>query len=337
MRFDTATAPHVTGHRDSAALMREVLLALVPGIAVNAWWFGPGVLAQILVASASALAAEACVCLARRRPPLATLADCSALLCAWLLALCVPPLAPWWVVATGSAFAIVVAKQLFGGLGANVFNPAMAGYAALLVSFPLHMTQWPQPGAAGLAEVWSAVLLAAPPPDTLTGATALDTVRTRLGLGEGLAQVYAAPAFGRAAGAGWEWVALAYLGGGLWLLGRGAIRWHIPVAMLLALAACAALFHLLDPQRYASPLFHLAAGASVLGAFFIATDPVTAAASPTGRLVFAAGVGALTYVIRTWGGYPDGVAFAVLLMNSAAPAIDHFTRPRVYGSGRDRR
>jgi electron transport complex protein RnfD len=135
------------------------------------------------------------------------------------------------------------------------------------------------------------------------------------------------------AGKGWEWINVLILGGGLWLIFKGVIRWHIPVALLSTIVLFATLFYFVDSQHYSSPLFHLFSGASMLGAFFIATDPVSACTTPKGQLVYGAGIGMLTYVIRVWGGYPDAIAFAVLLMNIAAPTIDYYTRPRVFGTG----
>ncbi len=214
----------------------------------------------------------------------------------------------------------LLAKHAYGGLGQNPFNPAMVGYAALLVSFPVEMTRWPVPGAD-----WDAV----------TGATALDALRTGLRESYTMGEIRAGAAFGSVGAAGSEWVNLAALAGGLFLLARGVIRWQIPVAMLAGLAVPAALAQWLDPGAHPGALFHLASGATMLGAFFIATDPVSAATSDRGRLYFGAGIGLLTWVIRSFGGYPDGVAFAVLLMNLAVPLIDRYTVPRIHGHARN--
>jgi electron transport complex protein RnfD len=167
--------------------------------------------------------------------------------------------------------------------------------------------------------------------DGLTSATVLDTLKTQLKLDQSIDQISASPIFGAMGGAGWQWINLAILGGGLWLIYKNVISWHVPVAMLGSLALMALLFFAVEPTRHASPLFHLFSGGAMLGAFFIATDPVSGATSIKGRLWFGAGVGILTYIIRTWGGYPDAVAFAVLLMNMAAPTIDHYTKPTVFG------
>jgi electron transport complex protein RnfD len=237
--------------------------------------------------------------------------------------------------------AIVVAKHLYGGLGQNLFNPAMIGYVVALISFPQYMTRWQAPAEVaertlGLHETVTAILFGVLPDgidwDTITQATPLDTLKTGLHSGLPLAEITQSPVFGALGGLGWEWIAVAYLAGGLFLLAKRVISWHVPAATLGAVAICTLPFWMLDAGTPVSPAQHLLSGALVLGAFFIATDPVSGCTSNLGRLWFGAGVGMLTLVIRQWGGYPDGVAFAVLLMNMAAPLIDRYTRPRVYGT-----
>ena len=336
MEFRTYSSPHLPASGSVPLMMRQVLLALLPGIACSWWFFGWGILINILLAGSTALAAEAGMLALRRRPVAGTLLDGSALLTGVLLALALPALTPWWIPVLGTLFAIVIAKQLYGGLGYNPFNPAMIGYVVLLISFPLELTLWSAPGQSlpltdTLALVFGGVTPANLPLDTITSATPMDTIKTRLGLSETLSEIRTGPLFGSFAGAGWEWINLAFLLGGLWLLQRRVIQWQIPAGMLGGLATAALLLYVVNPDVYASPLFHLFSGAAMLGAFFIATDPVSASTTPRGRLYFGAGIGLLTYVIRTWGGYPDGIAFAVLLMNMAAPTIDYYTRPRVFG------
>jgi len=335
MAFAAAQSPYA---RNVPSIMRDVLLGLLPGTGIYAWWFGYGIVLQICLAIGTALACEAIICQIRGKPVRQTLGDLSAVVTAWLLALCIPSLAPWWLIVTGTAFAVIFVKQLYGGLGANIFNPAMAGYAILIISFPVHMTQWPGTQAATFdaTTVLAVMDSNAVSLDGLTSATALDYVKTQLLLGRDLGTMSSERIFGHVGSSGWEWIAAGYVLGGLWLLWRGVIRWQIPTAVLAGLLLPALIFHLIDPAHYASPLFHLFAGAVMLGAFFIATDPVTAATSPRGLLIFGAGIGALVYVIRTWGGYPDGVAFAVLIMNMTAPAIDYFTAPGVSGKGNER-
>ncbi|BAZ93368.1 electron transport complex subunit D [Thiohalobacter sp. COW1] len=343
MEFRTYSSPHLSGPAHVGRLMRGVMLAAVPGLLMAWWFFGWGVLINLVLALATCIGAEAAVLRLRRRPVRATLADGSAALTALLLALTLPPFAPWWIPVIGGLFAIVIAKQLYGGLGYNPFNPAMVGYVVLLISFPREMTLWAPPQA--LAEVqlslvdtlaWS--LLGSLPAnvsvDAISMATPLDTIKTQLGLGLTLTEIQAGPRFGDIGGYGWEWVNLGFLLGGGWLLYRGTIQWQIPAGVLGGLFVMALLFYAVDSDTYASPLFHLFSGAAMLGAFFIATDPVSASTTPRGRLLYGAGIGILIYIIRAWGGYPDGVAFAVLLMNMAVPTIDYYTQPRVYGQER---
>ncbi len=341
MALRTPSSPHIHAGTSVTRVMLQVVAATLPGVLVYAWLFGPGPLVNIALAVSLALGLEAAMLALRGRPLRPFLTDGSVVVTGLLFALALPQLTPWWITALGIAFAVVVGKHLFGGLGHNPFNPAMVGYVMLLISFPREMSAWQPPQALAphpfdLAETLRYVFTGALPAglDALSGATPLDTVRTQLSLERALPEILQGPLFGQLAGAGWEWVNLAFLAGGLWLVARRIAAWQIPAGMLAALALLAAVFHLVDPDRYASPLFHLLSGATMLGAFFIATDPVTAATTPLGRLCFGVGVGVLTYVIRTWGGYPDGVAFAVLLMNLAAPLLDHYTRPRVYGHGR---
>jgi Na+-translocating ferredoxin:NAD+ oxidoreductase subunit D len=325
--------------------MRQVLYALVPAVALHVVFFGPGLLIQIALGIATALLCEAAALRLRGKPLPPFLLDGSAIITAVLLALCLPSLAPWWLIVSGVAFAILLAKHLFGGLGANPFNPAMVGYAVLLVSFPARLLQWLPPHVAGIEpaalsfmDTLTTVLTGTPPTrftwDAITSPTPLDALRTDLALGMTMGEAHARAMFSRFGGKGWEWINLATLAGGVWLLALRIIRWHIPVAMLGALFVCASVMSAADPGAYAGPLFHLTSGASLLGAFFIATDPVSAATSDRGRLIYGAGIGVLTYVIRTWGGYPDGVAFAVLIMNLAVPLIDRYTIPRIYGHAR---
>jgi electron transport complex protein RnfD len=339
--FPTPSPPHLAPTGSVSRIMREVLLALIPGLAALVWQFGPGVLIQCLIAFTVAELAEAAVLRLRGRPIAPTLADSSAALTAVLLAVSLPPLSPWWITAFGALFAIVIGKQLYGGLGYNPFNPAMAGYAVLLISFPQHMTAWLppvelNPTPLGFADTWRAIFSRELPEglafDALAMATPLDTVKTQLGLHRQLDEIRAGGIFAGIGGAGWQWVNFGFLLGGLWLLKRRLIDWRIPASLLGALFAVAMLFFLIDPALQPTPLFQLFSGATMLGAFFIATDPVSAATTPLGRLIYGAAIGVLVFVIRAWGGYPDGVAFTVLLLNLAAPTLDHYTRPRVFGT-----
>lgn len=334
-------APFITGRANVTQVMGWVLIALLPGIAVYVWLFGPGILITLGMATVTALAAEAAMLKARGYPVKPFLVDLSAVVTAWLLALSLPSLAPWWLIVTGTLFAIVVAKHLYGGLGQNVFNPAMVGYAVLIVSFPVQMTQWAGPLALTgesltLAQSAAAIFGGLPKAtlDAVTMATPLDTLRTGLLQQHTVDEVMVQPIFGQFGGTGFEWLAVAFLAGGLLMWGRRIIGWQVPLAFLAGVWLTAGFLHFYDAGRFGAPWFHLFAPSVMLGAFFIATDPVSGSTTPRGRLIFGFGAGLLTIVIRTWGGYPDGVAFAILLMNVCVPLIDQYTQPPIYGATR---
>ena len=340
--FETGAAPHFPAQTSVRKVMLQVLLALLPGIAAHAWFFGPGIWIQILLSCSFALVLEAASLALRRKPLKPFMTDLSAPVTAVLFALCLPPLAPWWIALIGMFFAIVIAKHLFGGLGHNLFNPAMVAYVVVLISFPQAMTAWLPPMEIAaweptLGEVIASIASGQAPGglgwDTVTGATPLDAIRTSVATGQMISEVRQSPIFGDFGGLGWEWVANWYAIGGLWLLWRRIISWQVPLAMIGSVLLLGLAAYLSDPGSNPVPLQHVFSGALVLGAFFIATDPVSGCASPRGRLIFGFGVGVITLVIRRWGAYPDGVAFAVLLMNMAAPLIDRYTRPRIFGHG----
>jgi H+/Na+-translocating ferredoxin:NAD+ oxidoreductase subunit D len=323
-------------------VMRRVLYALVPAVLCYTWFFGIGLIVNFILAATGATLAEAAVLRWRGRATRAALHDGSALVTAALLAFALPPLVPFWLPLLGGAIATGVVKQLYGGLGKNLFNPAMVGYVFLLISFPVEMTQWIPPRMGdldyqqlGLTAHLEYVFLGRLPDgltiDALTRATPLDLVKEGLRASNSFAELRGGSLFGDFGGRGWEWVGNFIAIGGFYLLYTGTIRWQIPVAMLAGLLVPAATLYAFDTANYAAPGFHLFSGASLLGAFFIATDPVSAAATDRGRLIYGGGIGLLTYALRTWGGYPDGLAFAVLLMNGAVPLIDRYTRPRIYG------
>lgn len=333
-------SPYVSNAPSVGVVMLKVMLALVPAIAAYVWIFGGGILITLALASVTALSAEALMLKLRDRPIKPFLLDGSALLTAWLLALSLPPLAPWWLVVVGTAFAIIIAKQLYGGLGYNPFNPAMVGYAVLLISFPVLMTHWPAPlelahAKLSLAEqaqyIFSSALPAGVQLDAVSMATPLDYLKTQLTLHHHVQDIATAEQFGHFGAKGTEIVVAAYLLGGLYLLQQRIISWHLPTAFLVVLAGMSGAFYLADATHFANPAFHLMTGASMLGAFFIITDPISGPTTPKGKLIFAAGAAVLTYLIRVYGGYPDGVAFSVLLMNMCVPLIDAWTQPRVFG------
>ncbi|OMG54508.1 electron transport complex subunit RsxD [Azonexus hydrophilus] len=331
-----APAPFLLKDASVSQVMTQVCLALIPGIAAYAWLVGPAILVQLVIASLTAVAAEAAMLKLRGKPLAMFLSDGSAIVTAWLIALTFPPLAPWWLVVTGTLFAIVIAKHLYGGLGQNPFNPAMVAFAACIVSFPALMSQWPSVGLQmPLLDQLNVILGLAPRVDALSGATPLDAMKTALKLGEGQIDIAHLLAnqdiYGNFAGRGWEWVATGYLLGGLWLWRRKLVTWHAPVAFLAAMVLVSGALWLYQPASFASPVFHLLSGGTMLGAFFIITDPVSGCTTPRGKLIFGFSAGLLAYIIRVFGGYPDGVAFAVLLMNLSAPLIDQLTQPRIFG------
>ena len=339
-RFDTSAAPFPPPDTTVSLMMGRLLLSLAPAAAVYTWFFGPGLLFNILVASGIGLVAEAAVLQLRKRPLGPHLGDYSVLVTAVLFAWCLPPATPWWITAIGMIFAVVFAKHLYGGLGHNPFNPAMAGYVLVLISFPQELTRWlPVSGLYAhdpdtLQTLWATLsgqLGGGLQWDAVTMATPLDYMKTELARLTTMPEIKSHSMFGDFAGRGYEWVANFVALGGAWLLYKRVIRWHIPVAVLAGVLLPATLVYLVDPGSNGSPGLHLFSGATLLGAFYVATDPVSAATSPRGRLIYGFGVGLITFVVRKWGGYPDGIAFGVLLMNAAAPLIDHFTRPRVYG------
>jgi electron transport complex protein RnfD len=319
------------------SVMLKVMAALLPGVVAYVWFLGPAILVQIAIATVTALAGEACMLAIRRKPLAPFLGDASAPVTAWLIALTLPPLVPWWLTVVGTLFAIVVVKHLYGGLGQNPFNPAMAAFCVMIVAFPQVMSQWPGVGSGGGFAAQLDLILGGGREhvDAVTMATPLDALRTGLhnaATHPTVASVLGGqPIFGALGGKGWEWIAAAYLLGGLWLIWQRIITWHIPAAFIATLVLSAGLANLLDPARFAGPLFHLMSAGAMLGAFYIATDPVSGATTPRGKLIYGAGIAFLTWIIRVFGAYPDGVAFATLLMNICAPLIDLYTQPPVFG------
>lgn len=339
------SAPFAHAANGVTSTMVLVMLALVPATLFNFWLFGWPAILLFATTVGGCLAVEAaCLQFAGKEVGF-NLVDGSAALTGWLLALSLPPWAPWWTGVFGAVVAIALAKHAYGGIGQNLFNPAMVARVALLVSFPVAMTLWVAPhplfsaGAPGLGQS-VAITFGGTLPDAMTSATPLGHIKTELSRGipvlESIAQVPALSdmLLGLRAGSLGETSALLILAGGLFLLFKRIISWHIPAALVAGLLLPAAIAHAIDPARYAGPLFHLFAGATFLGAFFIATDYVTSPVSKPGQLIFGAGCGLLTWIIRTYAGYPEGMAFAVLLMNSLAPIIDQYTRPRVFGRAR---
>jgi electron transport complex protein RnfD len=342
MDFERRDAPFVTPVTDVPAIMQQVLFALIPAACAYVWYFGPGLIFNFIVATLFCVAGEAAMLRARGRSVEIGLADFSALVTAALIAFALPALTPWWVTATAALFAVVVAKHLYGGLGFNIFNPAMAGYVVAMIAFPLHMNLWAAPDIGDidyhymtLFETARYTLTGTFPDylsfDAISRATPLDTVKSGLRSLRTFEEIRTNPLMGDFGGRGWEWIGNFTAMGGAWLLLRKIIRWQIPVGVLAGLLVPSGIAYFLEGGVHASPGFYLFSGGTILCAFFIATDPVSAATSNKGRLIYGLGVGFLIYAIRRWGSYADGVAFAVLLMNMAVPAIDHLTVPHIVG------
>jgi len=352
MNYKLSSSPHQHIRRDTGQLMRLVIYALIPGLLLQTWFFGYGTIVQVLIAVITAVVTEASILELRKRDFERAIKDYSAILTAILLAISIPPFAPWWIIVIGTFFAIAIVKQLYGGLGYNVFNPAMAAYVMLLVSFPVQMTQWLPPyhlaeyghglmdavygvftgysvEGFSLAQLRTGI-------DGYTMATPLDAIKTGLAQGLTYSEGLENSIFDSSTAAisvSWFWVTCGYLLGGLYLLKQKVINWHIPLSMIAGIFLCSLVMFLVDADRFASPLFHLFNGSIIVGAFFIATDPVSASTTNKGRIIFGLCIGIWVYLIRTWGGYPDAIAFAVLIMNMAVPLIDYYTRPRTYGHG----
>ena len=329
-------------------IMMVVMLALAPATLYGLFTFGWPAVYLFAVTVGSAVVFEAVWLKMAGRPIAPALSDGSAALTGWLLAMTLPPWAPWWIGVLGSLIAIWLGKQVFGGVGQNLFNPAMVARVVLLISFPVHMTLFVDPslvlntGAPGLKDSLAVTFGVGAPPamDTVSSASVLGHLKTEVGRGNEWLQVFNNTydmqnvLWGAVPGSLGETSAPLILLGGLLLLGLRIISWHIPVAMIGTLAVMATIFNFIDPMAYPGAAIHVLSGATLLGAFFIATDLVTSPVSPLGKLVFGFGCGLLVYVIRTWAGYPEGLAFAVLIMNAATPLIDRYTRPRVYGRDR---
>ena len=342
MQFERRDAPFMIPTTNVSTMMRQVLYALIPAALAYTWFFGPGFILNLIIASAFSVAGEAAMLKIRDRPIETTLADYSALVTAVLLAFALPVLTPWWVTATASLFGIVVAKHLYGGLGFNLFNPAMAGYVVAMIAFPSHMNLWTAPRIGDidyqfltLMETIQFTLTGIFPDhltfDAISRTTPLDIVKSGLNNLQTFDELRANPMLGDFGGRGWEWIGNFIAIGGAWLLLKKVIRWQIPLGVLTGLLVPASIMYFLSPAVNPSPGFHIFTGGALLCAFFIATDPVSAATSEKGRLIYGIGIGVLIYAVRKWGSYADGVAFAVLIMNMAVPAIDYLTKPHIVG------
>lgn len=349
--FKLTSSPHIHSGKLTARIMLWVIFAMLPALATQVYFFGFGVLFQIALAISSTLILEFAITKLRKKPSLFYVSDFSATLTALILAMAIPPYAPYWLILIGTFVAVVLGKHVYGGLGQNLFNPAMVGYVVLLISFPVQMTGW-MPAIALLNEpptltdsfglIFSSVtsdgfslpqLVSSI--DGITSATPLDSAKTLLKAGGGAETISTLPIFMPHSqfAFGWTQLNIAFLIGGIFLIWKKAIHWQTPIAMLLMSVIFCGAVELFGEAHSINLFSQLFSGAMMFGAFFIATDPVTAPVTSKGKWIFGALVGFLVCLIRQFGNYPDGVAFAILLANICVPLIDQYTRPRVTGYG----
>ena len=330
--LEIRTSPHLLSGYAVDAIMWNVVVALAPAIVFACYAFGWAAITVLATATATCVATEALVGrTARLSGGRSTIGDGSAVVTGLLYGLTLPASLPLWMVVVGGLISMIVGKLLFGGLGQNPFNPALVGRAVMQATFPVAMTTWLPPFSAGrFAELPGSLLtlpLAQPVYDAATQATPL--AAWKFGRqATGAADL----ALGFVGGSTGETSAVLLLLGGAFLVARNMMSWRTPVAIFASVAAVSGALHLLDPARYAGPAFHLFAGGLVLGAVFMATDMVTSPITRGGAWVYGALIGALVIVIRVWGGMPEGVMYAILLGNAAAPHLDRLVRPRVYGT-----
>lgn len=328
-------APHVHGNESTRKIMRDVLIALAPSVLVSTYFYGFPAIRLLLVGVIACMGIEFLIQKYMLRTKV-TVNDLSAAVTGVLLALNLPPAAPWWIIVIGSVVAIGVAKMTFGGLGHNIFNPALVGRVFLLVSFPVIMTDWTVPASWFRSGA-----------DAVTGATPLAMINE--GLAQGLTvdqiiqginpdpekvsrwQYYGQMFFARAGGSAGEASALALILGFVYLLVRKVIRPYIPVTIILTIAVMTGIFWLADPQQYTDPLFNILTGGVLLGSIFMATDYVTSPMTPKGMVIYGIGIGVITVLIRFFGSYPEGVSFAILIMNATVPLINKYVKPARFG------
>ena len=349
-----SSSPHVSGPESVPRIMYVVVLALLPAVIAAVLFFGMKALAVVLVAVVAAIGAEALILMLRGESAARAWRrslDGSALITGLLLALNLPANSPPWMVVIGVLVAIGVGKHVFGGIGNNIFNPALVGRVFLLISFPALMSTWMKVPEAG-SERWNAPFESL---DSLTGkvegveafteATPLGLIKTQKTPAMGVQETHARYGrsldsfmpllIGKRGGSLGETSVLALLIGAIFMFWRGVIRWHIPVSFIGATFLVTGVMWLINPSIYLNPVYHVLTGGLIIGAFFMATDMVTSPVSSLGMIVFGAGAGVLTAVIRLWGSFPEGVSFAILIMNGLVPLIDQKIQPRRFGAGVD--
>ncbi len=318
-------SPHTYNGNSVKSIMHGVIIALMPALVVSIFSFGMDAARVILLAVVSAVLFEYLIQKFLLKVPI-TIADGSAIITGVLLAFNVPSSLPGWMVVLGSFVAIAIAKMSFGGLGNNPFNPALVGRVFLMVSFPVSMTTWPKPSWSNFAHI-----------DGTTAATPLAIIKEGLKNNQNFSEIISeVPSYlelflGKMGGSLGEISALALIIGGLYMLYKKIITWHIPVCMLGTIAVFAGVLWLVNPQSYPDPVFQLLTGGVMLGAIFMATDMVTSPMTVKGMIIFGVGIGILTVVIRIWGAYPEGVSFAILIMNAFVPLINRYCKPGRFG------
>ncbi len=319
-------SPHDYSSNTVKNIMYGVILAMIPALAVAIYYFGLGAIKVTLIAIISSLIVEWLIQKFLIKEEI-TIFDGSAIITGMLLAFNVPSNLPWWIIVIGSIVAIGIGKMSFGGLGNNPFNPALVGRVFLLISFPVQMTSWPK------AEVLNFAMV-----DAETGATPLAIIKEGLAKGDKFSELlanlpssYTDMFYGHIGGSLGEVSAAALILGGLYMLFRKIITWHIPVSMIGTIVIFSGILHLISPEQYADPLFHLLTGGILLGAIFMATDMVTSPMTAKGMLIFGAGIGTITIIIRVFGAYPEGVSFAILIMNAFVPLINKAFKPKRFG------
>ncbi|HLO59915.1 MAG TPA: RnfABCDGE type electron transport complex subunit D [Bacteroidales bacterium] len=318
-------SPHISSDLSVPKLMYGVVLSLIPAFIVTVYMFGLGALVITAVSVVSCVLAEMIIQRYIMDAPV-RIRDGSAIVTGILLAFNLPSNLPWWMVVIGAVFAIGVGKMTYGGLGNNPFNPALVGRVFLLISFPVQMTSWPLPGASRFHYL-----------DATTGATPLGFLKEALRNGQTVPEVmnqipdHMQLFLGQMGGSMGEISALALILGFAWMLYKKIITWHIPVIMVGTIFAFTGILYLIDPTRNASPLFHILTGGVMLGAIYMATDLVTSPMTKKGMILYAAGIGVITVVIRKFGAYPEGVSFAILIMNAFVPLINKYIKPKRFG------
>ncbi|MCQ2142634.1 MAG: RnfABCDGE type electron transport complex subunit D [Bacteroidales bacterium] len=322
--------PHLHAAVSTRSLMRDVVIALLPATAVSIVFYGWHELLLVAVSVASCVLLEWAITRYLLKKP-STIGDFSAVITGLLLALNVPSTCPWWVLAIGAVVAIGVAKMTFGGLGQNVFNPAITGRVFLLISFPAYMTNWAVPGSIG--EAWGSSVV-----DAVSGATPLGIVKEGLASGMTLDEIYADNGFSylemlysNLGGSAGELCVAALLLGFVYLLVRRVIKPHITLSIWASMFVFAGIFYLIDPSHFTDPVFNLLTGGVMLGSIYMATDYVTSPMSRSGMVVYGVGIGIITMLIRYFGAYPEGISFAILIMNAFVPIINRFCHNKKYG------